>query len=142
MKIAIINGPNLNFTGIREPHIYGTQSLTEINTQIAAAFDEITFEFFQSNIEGEIIDFIQKCHLEKFDGIVINPGAFSHYSYAIRDAAAGVAPPVIEAHMSNPYAREDFRQKSVIAPVCHGQISGFGHRSYILAVHALTNIIN
>ena len=145
MKIAVINGPNLNFTGIREPLIYGRETLAEINRKIeeeAKILAEqnlvnISLNFFQSNCEGEIIDFIQQCHLEEFDGMIINPGAFSHYSYAIRDAVASVAVPAIEVHMSNPYAREDFRHKSVVAPVCRGQICGFRTYSYVLAVQAI-----
>lgn len=148
MKIAVINGPNLNFAGIREPLIYGKETLPEMNKYIEAkakALAEqdlvnIELEFFQSNLEGEIINFIQKCHLQKFDGIVINPGAFSHYSYAIRDAVASLSVPVIEVHMSNPYSREEFRQKSVVAPVCRGQICGFRSHSYVLAIHAIIKI--
>ena len=145
MKIAIINGANINFAGIREPKIYGSQTLAEINRQItneAAAIAEINLvkldlQFFHSNIEGEIINFLQKCFDEKFDGIVINPGAYAHYSYAIRDAIASLAIPVIEVHMSNPRSREEFRHTSVIAPVCQGQICGFRSHGYSLAIYAL-----
>jgi len=148
MKIAIINGANLNFAGIREPLIYGNANLQDINKQIKTAAENlaeqnlvnIELAFFQSNIEGEIINFIQKCHIENFTGIVINPGAFTHYSYAIRDAVASIPAPVIEVHMSNTNAREEFRQKSVVAPVCHGQICGFRAFGYVLAIHALINI--
>ena len=148
MKIAVINGPNLNFMGIREPLIYGSQTLEEINKQItdeARVISEqnpvnIDLEFFQSNVEGEIINFIQKCHHDKFYGIIINPGAFAHYSYAIRDAVASLTMPIIEVHMSNPYVREEFRQKSVIAPVCRGQICGFRSYGYILAIQALIKL--
>ena len=145
MKIAIINGANINFVGIREPHIYGSQTLSEINRQISsedAAIAEmnlvkIDLQFFQSNIEGEIINILQNCFEEKFDGIVINPGAYAHYSYAIRDAIASLAIPVIEVHMSNPHSREEFRHTSVTAPVCQGQICGFRSYGYTLAIHAL-----
>ena len=148
MKIAIINGANLNFTGIREPLIYGKVTLEEINKRIeadAAVMAEqnlvnVDLEFFQSNIEGEIINFIQECHLRKFDGIIINPGAFSYYSIAIRDAVLSCSMPVIEVHMSNHHSREDFRQKSVIAPVCRGQICGFRAHGYVLAVQALIKL--
>ena len=148
MKIAVINGANINFTGIRETEIYGSQTLDEINNQIAAEAENIAkanqnkidLRFFQSNSEGEIINFLQGCYHEKFDGIVINPGAFTHYSYAIRDAVASLSCPVIEVHMSNPYAREEFRRKSVVAPVCRGQICGLGFHGYILAIHALIKI--
>jgi len=141
MKIAVINGVNINFTGIRQPEIYGSQTLDEINAQIAAEADgkNIDLHFFQSNIEGDIVNFLQQCYHEKFDSIIINPGAFTHYSYAIRDAVASIPIPTIEVHMSNTYAREEFRHKSVIAPVCHGQICGFGLHSYTLAIHALIN---
>ena len=145
MKIAVINGANINFTGIREPHIYGSRTLDDINNDIAAAAGGldagIDLHFFQSNIEGEIVNYLQRCFLEKFDGIIINPGAFSHYSYAIRDAAAGLPMPVIEVHMSNIQAREDFRRTSVVAPVCCGQICGFGSHGYLLAICALTKIL-
>jgi 3-dehydroquinate dehydratase-2 len=145
MKIAIVNGANINFAGIREPQVYGSQTLTEINRYIldeAAAIAEmnlvkIDLQFFRSNIEGEIINILQNCFEEKFDGVIINPGAFSHYSYAIRDAVASLAVPVIEVHMSNPHSREEFRRKSVVAPVCRGQICGFRSYGYVLAISAL-----
>jgi len=145
MKIAIINGANINFAGIREPQVYGSQTLAEINRQIAAEATtiadidlvKIDLHFFQSNIEGEIINILQDCFEEHFDGIIINPGAFSHYSYAIRDAVASLSIPTIEVHMSNPHSREEFRHKSVIAPVCVGQICGFRSYGYTLAIHAL-----
>jgi len=144
MKIAVINGANINFTGIRQQEIYGSQTLKEINAQIAAQSEKIAtkidLRFFHSNIEGEIINFLQECYHERFDGIALNPGAFTHYSYAIRDAVASIPIPVVEVHFSNPHAREDFRHKSVIAPVCRGQICGFGPHSYILAINALLNI--
>ena len=148
MKIAIVNGANLNFTGIREPKIYGAETLSEINKMISENAQDLAelnlvkldLSFFQSNVEGEIIDFLQKCYQEKFDGIIINPGAFAHYSYAIRDAVASLTMPVIEVHMSNPYAREEFRHTSVVAPVCRGQICGFRSHGYILAIHALIKI--
>ncbi|MDR2182663.1 MAG: type II 3-dehydroquinate dehydratase [Clostridiales bacterium] len=145
MKIAIINGANINFAGIREPHIYGSHTLAEINRQIfdeaktiaETALAKIDLQFFHSNIEGEIINILQNCHEQKFDGIILNAGAFSHYSYAIRDAVASLSMPVIEVHMSNPYSREEFRHTSVIAPVCRGHICGFRSYGYTLAIHAL-----
>ncbi|MCL2573365.1 MAG: type II 3-dehydroquinate dehydratase [Defluviitaleaceae bacterium] len=144
MKIAIINGANINFAGIREPHIYGNQTLAEINRQISTeaeifaemALVKLDLHFFQSNIEGEIINILQSCFEEKFDGIIINPGAYAHYSYAIRDAVASLTIPVIEVHMSNPHTREEFRHKSVISPVCQGSICGFRSHSYVLAIYA------
>ena len=143
MKIAVINGVNLNFTGIREKGIYGSKNLDEINADIKAFADKEGVEvvFFQSNIEGEIVDFMQKCYYEKVDGIVINPGAFTHYSYALRDAIASVSIPTVEVHMSNIHARDEFRHISVIAPVCAGQIAGFGKNSYLLGIEALKVLI-
>lgn len=135
-EFAIIHGPNLNLLGRREPTIYGSLTLEEINTRIQASVDGVTFRFFQSNHEGELIDFIHAAW-SWADGIVINPGAFTHYSLAIRDAIAAVDTPAVEVHLSNVHARESFRQHSVIAPVCLGQIAGFGWRSYVLGVHAL-----
>lgn len=133
MKLLFINGVNLNMTGIREKGVYGTQSLDEINSEIAAHFKGDTCEFFQSNSEGEICTQIQSAQADGFDGIVLNAGAFTHYSYAIRDAIASVDVPVVEVHMSNVHAREEFRKNSVLSEVCKGVICGFGKNSYILA---------
>jgi len=142
-KIRVIHGPNLNFTGIREKEIYGTEFIEDIDQRILDTARELDMdlEIFQSNSEGEIINYIQSCHYEGIDGVVVNLGAFTHYSYALRDAIASVSFPVIEIHMSNVAAREEFRQSSVTAPVCVGQISGFGAFSYVLGVHALSEII-
>ncbi|MCL2753038.1 MAG: type II 3-dehydroquinate dehydratase [Defluviitaleaceae bacterium] len=138
MKLAVIHGPNLNFTGIRQTDIYGSTSFEEICQYIESSVGKAAnIVQFQSNSEGDIIDFIQKCHHDGFDGIVINAGAYTHYSYAIADAVAGCKMPVVEAHMSNIYARENFRHKSVIAPYCIGQISGFGAESYIMSINFL-----
>ncbi|MCL2575066.1 MAG: 3-dehydroquinate dehydratase [Defluviitaleaceae bacterium] len=145
MKIAVIHGANLNFTGIRQPEVYGNTTFEQICEHIEKAASRIAtasgsvlgLNQFQSNSEGEIIDFIQMCHIEGFDGIVLNAGAYTHYSYAIADAVAGCNLPVIEVHLSNIFAREDFRQKSVIAPYCIGTISGFGVDSYLLAINHL-----
>lgn len=138
MKILIINGPNLNMLGIREPEKYGNETLADINGKIKKYCDEnnIGVEFYQSNIEGEIIN---KIHLARgnFDGIILNAGAFTHYSYAIRDAIPIAEIPVVEVHLTNVHSREEFRHKSVIAPVCKGQICGFGSNSYLVAVRAL-----
>ena len=141
-KICLIHGPNINFTGIREKGVYGTLTFDKINEEIRKKADELDFEveIFQSNHEGAIIDKIQECYGSK-DGIIINPGAYTHYSYAIRDAIAAVKIPVIEVHMSNIHKREEFRHHSVISPVCAGQIAGFGKESYILGLHALKNIL-
>ena len=133
MKLLFINGVNLNMTGTREKGVYGTQTLDEINKQIAAHFKGDTCDFYQSNIEGEICTAIQQSQSKGYDGIVLNAGAFTHYSYAIRDAIAAVEVPVVEVHLSNIHAREEFRNKSVLSEVCKGVICGFGKASYILA---------
>lgn len=142
-KIRVINGPNINFTGIREKGIYGTKTLTDIENEIIAEAKKLGFECecFQSNHEGEIIDYIQKCYNDKVEGVVINPGAYTHYSYAIRDAISSVQIPFVEIHMSNIHTREEFRHTSVTVPVCKGQICGFGDYGYIMALMALNNII-
>ena len=141
-KILVINGPNLNLLGVRQPDIYGKDTLNDINAEIQAKVDEIglTCEFFQSNSEGDIVDKIQEV-AKGFDGCIINAAAYSHYSYAIRDAISCVDKPFIEVHMSNIYARDEFRQHSVISAVCNGQVCGFGKQSYILAVNAIFNLI-
>ena len=143
MKIAVINGPNINFTGIREKGVYGNKTFDDIQAEIKAFCDQKGIEslFFQSNHEGEIIDFLQKCYFEKVDGIVINPGAFTHYSYALRDAISSVSIPTMEVHMSNIHKREEFRHTSVTAPVCIGQLCGLGDFGYILGVEAVENYI-
>ncbi len=136
MKLLFINGVNLNMTGVREKDVYGTQTLDEINAEIAAHFKGDKCEFFQSNLEGEICTKIQNADSEGFDGVILNAGAFTHYSYAIRDAIASIKTPVVEVHMSNVHAREDFRNTSVISEVCRGTICGFGKNSYILAAES------
>jgi len=143
VKIQVINGPNLNLLGVREKDIYGTVNLGEIEAEIARLAEQLKCQvrFFQSNHEGEIIDCIHACR-SQVDGILINPAAFTHYSYAIRDALAAVELPVVEVHMSNIYQRELFRHQSVTAPVCRGQIAGFGVDSYLLGLRGLVNIIN
>lgn len=136
MKFLFLNGVNLNMTGIREKGVYGTESLDAVNAQIAAHFPEDECVFFQSNLEGEICTRIQKSEEDGFDAVILNAGAFTHYSYAIRDAVASVKTPVVEVHMSNVHAREDFRNKSVLSEVCKGVIAGFGKNSYILAAES------
>ena len=137
-KICLIHGPNINFTGIREKGVYGTLTIDEINEEIRIKADELDFEveIFQSYHEGAIIDKIQECYGSK-DGIIINPGAYTHYSYAIRDALASVDMPVIEVHMSNIHKREEFRLTSVTVHVCVGKMCGFGWRGYLLALDAM-----
>ncbi len=138
VDLLIINGPNLNLLGYRDDKIYGKESLEDINTFIKKQYPDDKIEFFQSNHEGEIIDKIQTVR-EIFQGMIINPGALAHYSYAIRDAIEVSTIPVIEVHISNIYKREKFRQQSVTAPVCSGIISGLGKYSYVLAIEALKN---
>lgn len=134
-KILVIHGPNLNLVGRRETDVYGLTSVDEINEAMVAkaAMFGVGLEVFQSNHEGEIVDKLQMTDAEV---IIINPGGFTHYSIAIRDAVAAITTPVIEVHLSNIYAREEFRRTSVIAPVAAGQISGFGADSYYLALEA------
>lgn len=138
-KIRIINGPNLNMLGRREPGVYGAQSLADLEEMLRAeaARLEVEADFFQSNHEGAIIDAIHEAGLDGHAGIVINPGAFTHYSYAIRDAIAAIRVPVIEVHLSNVHAREEFRHRSVTAPVCLGQICGLGFEGYAAAMGVL-----
>jgi len=142
MKLLIINGPNLNMLGVREPEKYGTTTLADIEKELCAYSIElgIDIETFQNNIEGEIINKIQQA-LGTFDGIVINPGGYTHTSVAIRDAVSSVNLPAVEVHMTNIQAREEFRQKSLIAPVCLGQISGFGQNVYKLGLKALSDYL-
>ena len=141
-KILVINGPNLNMVGIREPGVYGNETLDSINIELKnfAENNGIECSFFQSNCEGEIIDKIHSV-LENFDGCVMNAGAYTHYSIAIRDAISAVNKPFIEVHMSNVHAREEFRHKSVISAVCKGVIAGFGKESYKLAIAALGEVL-
>lgn len=141
MKIMVINGPNLNMLGVREKNIYGSKSYEDLISYIEECGKELNvqLDFYQSNIEGEIINCIQKCYFEKYDGIVINPGAFTHYSYAIHDAIKSVSINTIEVHLSNIHCREEFRKISVTAPACIGQISGLGEEGYVLAIRALKN---
>ena len=141
-KIALIHGPNLNLLGTRETHIYGDMTLEKINQAVIDfAQGQAELRPFQSDHEGGIVDFIHEAR-DWADGIVINAGAFTHYSYALRDAIAGVKLPAIEVHLSNIHARESFRHHSVIAPICVGQICGFGWRSYTLGVQALLDHLN
>ena len=142
MKILLINGPNLNLLGIRAVGVYGEVSLGNIVGKCQDLASELgcELEHFRSNCEGEIIDAIHAA-FGKVDGMVINPGAYTHYSYAIRDAIAGVNIPTVEVHLSNIHKREEFRHKSVIAPVAIGQITGFGQDSYLLGIRALVEYL-
>ena len=143
MKVVVIQGPNLNMLGVREQHIYGPMKLEDIHAQMKAFAEQnkIEIEFFQSNLEGEIVDRIQEC-MGDADGIIINPAAYTHTSIAIRDAIAAVQIPTLEVHLSNIYQREEFRHTSLTAPVCAGQISGMGPFGYHLAMVGMTQILN
>jgi 3-dehydroquinate dehydratase-2 len=138
-KIAILNGPNLDRLGKREPEVYGTATLADLEAQVRAAPDAagVEFEFFQSNHEGELIDRIASLAERKFDGIIINPGGFSHTSVALRDSLAGSAIPAVEVHISNIYKREAFRHNSLTAGACIGVISGLGFAGYTIALDFL-----
>ncbi|MSP78699.1 MAG: type II 3-dehydroquinate dehydratase [Dehalococcoidia bacterium] len=138
----VINGPNLNALGKRDPAQYGTATLVDIEQRIRTYAREfkVTLEFFQSNHEGALVDYVQQ-HAEGADGIVINPGALTHYGLSLRDALADTRLPIVEVHLSNVYAREEFRHKSVIAPIAVGQISGLGWRGYLYALEHLVSVV-
>lgn len=137
MKLLILNGPNLNLLGEREPAVYGHGTLETLEEELRTAFPEAEFAFFQSNHEGALVDRLHAAHRDGTDGVVFNPGAYAHTSVALRDAIAAVAPPVVEVHLSNVYAREDFRQRLVLSAVCAGVITGLGAAGYHLAVRYL-----
>jgi 3-dehydroquinate dehydratase-2 len=141
MKILFLNGPNLNLLGQREPEVYGRETLADIEAAVRERAKKLKakVDFRQSNVEGELVGWIQQAK-GKFDVIVLNAAAYTHTSIALRDAIAAVGVPTIEIHLSNVHAREKFRQKSLIAPVCCGQIIGFGSKSYILAVEASVHV--
>ncbi|MCX8125971.1 MAG: type II 3-dehydroquinate dehydratase [Dehalococcoidia bacterium] len=142
MRLLVVHGPNLNMLGRRDRRIYGDKTLEEINKALEKLAERLKVDLtiFQANSEGAIIDFIQE-HYGKADGIIINPGALSHYGLSLRDALADTNLPIIEVHLSNIYAREDWRARSVIAPVSRGQISGLGWRGYLLALEAIVSEI-
>ncbi len=137
-KILVINGPNLNLLGEREPGIYGNNTYEDLCESLMNNAEklQVKCEVFQSNHEGAIIDKLHSARLS-FDGVILNAGAFTHYSYALRDAISAIKIPVVEVHISNVFARDEFRKNSVIAPVCRGSISGFGFASYLMAMDAL-----
>ncbi|MFZ1237530.1 MAG: type II 3-dehydroquinate dehydratase [Prevotella sp.] len=136
MKIQIINGPNLNLLGVREPGIYGSEAFETYLPQLRAAFPSVEIDYFQSNTEGELINKMQEVGFF-YDGIVLNAGAYTHTSIALHDCIRSLRTPVVEVHISNVHAREDFRQKSMISSACKGVIAGFGLNSYQLAIEAL-----
>jgi 3-dehydroquinate dehydratase-2 len=140
-KILVIHGPNLNLLGEREPGVYGSTSFAQLNTMIQERAEKLGMkcEIFQSNHEGAIIDRLHAARKD-FDGVIINAGAYTHYSYAIHDAIHDICIPVIEVHISNIHAREGFRSNSVISPVCKGTIAGFGINSYFLALYAMAEM--
>lgn len=139
MKLLVLNGPNLNFTGIREVGVYGQMNYEQIVTMLEAeaANRGHNLTIHQSNHEGQLIDWIQEAYQNGTEGIIINPGAYTHYSYALHDALKSVSIPAVEVHLSNIHTREDFRHKSVTAAACIGQICGFGPKGYLLAMDAL-----
>lgn len=143
MRILILNGPNLNLLGTREPEKYGTQTLADIEIMLRAeaSKNNVEIEFYQSNVEGELVNKIQEAK-GSFDGIVMNPAAYTHTSVAIRDAISGVCIPTVEIHLSNIYKREEFRHTSMTAPACIGQIAGFGAQSYKLGLIAVIDYLN
>ena len=142
-KVLVVNGPNLNMLGRREPTIYGSESLADVESRLNGAANEleVTLDFFQSNHEGAIIDRLHEA-FGNYDGIIINPGAFTHYSYAIRDAFAAIKIPFVEIHISNIHTRETFRHTSVLAALAIGQISGLGIYGYELALKGLVNTLD
>lgn len=141
-NVLVLHGPNINLTGFREPELYGKAPLTDIDAKIKELSDELGFDvrILQSNHEGVLIDTIQE-HRKWANAIIINPGALTHYSYALRDALVSVRLPVVEVHLSNIYAREEFRQHSVVAAISVGQITGFGMDSYVMALRCLDRLL-
>ncbi len=144
MNILVVNGPNLNLLGIREPNIYGIDTLGDIENWINDELSDsnIKLQWYQSNHEGKILDRLHRAMNDKKDGIIINPGAYTHYSYAIRDAISAISIPTIEVHLSDIKSRENFRQASVIQDVCLEQISGLGKNGYLEAIYALEKYLN
>lgn len=134
MNLLIINGPNLNLLGKREPEIYGSTTMNKVLDDIKASFPEFNIDYFQSNIEGELINRLQE---DNYDALIINPGAYTHYAFALADCLKNIKKNKIEVHISNIYTREEYRQKSVTAPYCNGVITGFGVKGYQLAIQSI-----
>jgi 3-dehydroquinate dehydratase-2 len=142
MKISVLNGPNLNMLGNRDPEQYGTETLEDIEQLLINGFPDHEMMFFQSNLEGELVEVIQSLTDNDFDGVMVNFGGYSHTSVAIRDALNLVTIPIVEVHLSNIHAREEFRQQTITGAVADGIISGFGKQSYLLGVHALEKLVH
>lgn len=141
MKLSILNGPNLNMLGKRDPKQYGTETLDDIEKLLIDSFPDYEMTFFQSNLEGELVEVIQSLTDSDFDGVMVNFGGYSHTSVAIRDALELVELPIVEVHLSNIHAREEFREQTLTGAVADGIITGFGKQSYLLGVHALEQLI-
>jgi 3-dehydroquinate dehydratase-2 len=142
MKISVLNGPNLNMLGKRDPKQYGTDTLEDIEQLLIDSFPDHEMTFFQSNLEGELVEAIQSLMNSNFDGVIVNFGGFSHTSVAIRDALELIDIPIVEVHLSNIHAREEFRERTLTGEVADGIITGFGKQSYLLGVHALEKLVN
>lgn len=142
-KVVVLHGPNLNMLGVREPDVYGTTTLAQIDQRLALLADDLDLEILcrQSNREGVLIDWIHEAYAEGFDGILINAGGLTHTSVSLRDALAATGLPVVEVHLSNVHAREEFRHRSFIAPIAKGVIMGFGADSYLLGLRAIANVL-
>ncbi len=142
MKISVLNGPNLNMLGKRDPKQYGTDTLEDIEQLLIDSFPDHEMTFFQSNLEGELVEAIQSLMNSNFDGVIVNFGGFSHTSVAIRDALELIDIPIVEVHLSNIHAREEFRERTLTGAVADGIITGFGKQSYLLGVHALEKLVD
>ena len=142
MKISVLNGPNLNMLGKRDPKQYGTETLKDIEQLLIDSFPDHEMTFFQSNLEGELVEAIQSLMNSNFDGVIVNFGGFSHTSVSIRDALELIDIPIVEVHLSNIHAREEFRERTLTGAVADGIITGFGKQSYLLGIHALEKLVD
>lgn len=141
MNILIINGPNLNLLGTRDPEVYGQDTLEDIHTELEQQYPDHSFSFYQSNVEGELINRVQEAMDDQTDALIINPGGYSHTSVALRDALDAITMPKVEVHLSNIHGREEFRDRSITGAVMNGIITGFGKHSYVLGVEAIERLI-